>query len=112
MKFRNQTTFNMRDATMVKGERIIVKHDIRQRCELVLDVLNKNRSGLTISEITDVLNARRRNRYSEGDVAYAVKRLRQTGIIECNTHDQYVFSVGARSALQRWANEMRDSEWI
>ena len=112
MKFRRQTTFNLRDTVVVRGERLVVKHDIRQRCELVLDALNSHRNGLTLLELVDVLNARRRNRYSECDVAYAVKRLRQAEVLECNTHGVYQFSSSARTALQRWANTVRDAEWV
>lgn len=85
MRFRKSTTFNSHDTKFTREHgRLVIHNGVKQRCELAINRLVKSGpQGLTAEILTGQLNsAFKGSSYSESDMAYALNRLVQEGLVK------------------------------
>lgn len=104
MKFRKQVSFNRHDCELSKGgKRITVKLGTKKRCDLTLmGVLRFGAKGVNLSDLTEHLNDRFGNSYSESDIEGALKRLVSEGYVIKSDRGRKAFYRGAKDALANW----------
>jgi len=104
MKFRKQVSFNRHDCELSKGgKRITVKLGTKKRCDLTLmGVLRFGAKGVGLSDLTEHLNERFGNSYSESDISSACKRLIGGGFIVPSGRGRATVYRGAKNALANW----------
>ena len=107
MKFRKQVSFNRHDCATVRGgKRITVKLGTKKRCDLTLmAVLRFGAKGIHLPDLTEHLNERFKNSYSESDIAGACKRLVSGGFVVKSGRGSDTLYRGAKNALANWRKE-------
>ena len=89
MNFRNQVTFNSHDSTFKRVDgRLTIQNGVRQRCELVLNVLAKfGKDGAKLQEIVNAANTRlNKDCYSVMDIKTILGRLRESKLVIAKLH--------------------------
>lgn len=108
MRFRKNTTFNSHDTSFSREHgRLIIHNGVKQRCELAMNRLLKNRAqGFTAEMITDQLNSSfKGSAYTERDIAYALNRLVGEGLVNVvdRKATRWVYRATANAAA-KWRN--------
>jgi hypothetical protein len=102
LNFSRGRSFNRNDTThRMENGRIVIDQSegVRVRCELALTAVLAN-SRVGFSDLLSHVNAPLKHQYSEGDLRYALGRLRSAGLVNLN-EDTGAYSATSR-ALAAW----------
>jgi hypothetical protein len=104
IRFRKSVTFNRHDSKLVRrGDRIEVSLGLKKRCELtLLAVLRFGAEGVSTQDLTDHLNGRFKNAYSESDVSSACTKLARGGFVTRRGHGSTAMVRATKNALEKW----------
>lgn len=108
MRFRKNTTFNSHDTSFAREHgRLIITNGVKRRCELAINRLVKaGVQGLSADHLCDSLNETFPGScYAQSDIAYALNRLVQEGLVKVVSRDaaKWVYRATANAA-SKWKN--------
>ena len=82
MGFRKFTTYNTHDTNYFRGERHLVQHGVKDRCDRIVKIFARHTIALGANNVLDQFYKVGLTSYTYLDIAYAIRKLESLDVLK------------------------------